>query len=159
MFWFKWRIYFFLITTDIFYRFLDMKTLSILYSPWLFINKDCTSEWIREGENLTWQMLLCRIEPGENEHKVYSIERAALAHANENASVIAKESLTEIIFCTQNYKVYTSSWWTAVCLRSRYPCYVMLPRGWSLSWYRSPRRSSLHQPEFSPWNPSLFHQL
>lgn len=122
---------FFLITTDMFYRVLDsqMKTLSIWYASWLFINKDCTSEWIREGENLTWQMLLCKIEPGENEHRVFSIERAALAHANENASVIAKDSLTEIIFCTHNYKVYVSSWCTAVCLRSSYPktCYVMLP--------------------------------
>lgn len=43
-------------------------------------------------------MLLCKTEPGENEHRVYSVERAALAHANENASVIAKDSLTEIIF-------------------------------------------------------------
>lgn len=60
---------------------------------------------------------------------MYSVERAALAHANENASVIAKDSLTEIIFCTHNYKVYVSSWWTLVCLRSRYPksCYIMLP--------------------------------
>lgn len=122
---------FFRITTDMFYRFLDiqMKTLSIWYAPWLFINKDCTSEWISEGENLIWQMLLCKIEPGENEHRMYSVERAALAHANENASVIAKGSLTEIIFCTHNYKVYVSSWWTLICLRSRYPkrCYIMLP--------------------------------
>lgn len=114
-----------------FYRFLDiqMKTWSIWYTPWLFINKDCTSEWFREGENLIWQMLLCKIEPGENEHRVYSVERSALAHANENASVITKDSLTEIIFCTNNYKVYVSSWWTVVCLKSTYPksCFVMLP--------------------------------
>lgn len=74
-------------------------------------------------------MLLCKTEPGENEHRAYSVERAALAHANENASVIAEDSLTEIIFGTHNYKVYVSFWWTVVCLRSRYPksCYSMLP--------------------------------
>lgn len=64
-------------------------------------------------------MLLCKIEPGENEHRVYSVERAAPVHANENASVIAKDSLTEIIFCANNYKVYVSFWRTVVFLRNR----------------------------------------
>lgn len=43
--------------------------------------------------------------------------------------MIAKDSLTEIIFCTNDYKIYVSSWWTVVFLRGRYPksYYVMLP--------------------------------
>lgn len=54
-----------------------------------------------------------------------------------------------------NYKIYVSSWWTVVFLRSQYPksCYCHVAGGWSSSWYRS--WSSLHQPEFSPRNSSV----
>lgn len=36
---------------------------------------------------------------------ILPVQRAALAHANKNASVIAKDNFTELIVCTHNYKV------------------------------------------------------
>lgn len=46
------------------------------------------------------------------------VQTAVPAHASQQASAMAKGSFTDTIVCAHSHKVYVSSWWAAVCLRS-----------------------------------------